>query len=209
MYTLDAYWGGDICRLPCAPIWRRKWQPTPVFLPGEFHGWRGLVGYSPWGHKESDTTEWLTLVLLPKSSAVRDGYMFPGVWRGYMVSALLSLKICHPGSQLWVFLLMKREDSKLFCQHIRWEWQEPSGCPATFLTLSHRKWFEGLFVSILPRGYLMSFHMHGRAVHLFHTWDAMQQWGFLFHARESLCQRVARLELSRKWYEVDYEVRRQ
>ena len=40
--------------------WRRKWQPTPVFLPGEFHGQRSLVGYSPWGCKESDTTEWLT-----------------------------------------------------------------------------------------------------------------------------------------------------
>ena len=39
--------------------WRRKWQPTAVFLPGESHGWRGLVGYSPWGHKESDTTEQL------------------------------------------------------------------------------------------------------------------------------------------------------
>ena len=37
--------------------WRRKWQPTPVFLPGESHGQRSLVGYSPWGHKESDTTE--------------------------------------------------------------------------------------------------------------------------------------------------------
>ena len=37
--------------------WRRKWQPTPVFLPGESHGWRSLIGYSPWGHKESDTTE--------------------------------------------------------------------------------------------------------------------------------------------------------
>ena len=37
--------------------WRRKWQPTPVFLPGEFHGWRNPVGYSPWGWKESDTTE--------------------------------------------------------------------------------------------------------------------------------------------------------
>ena len=37
--------------------WRRKWQPTPVFLPGESHGWRSLVGYSPWGRKESDTTE--------------------------------------------------------------------------------------------------------------------------------------------------------
>ena len=37
--------------------WRRKWQPTPVFLPGESHGGRSLVGYSPWGHKESDMTE--------------------------------------------------------------------------------------------------------------------------------------------------------
>ena len=37
--------------------WRRKWQPTPVFLPGKFHGQRSLVGYSPWGNKESDMTE--------------------------------------------------------------------------------------------------------------------------------------------------------
>ena len=37
--------------------WRREWQPTPVFLPEEFHGQRSLVGYSPWGHRESDTTE--------------------------------------------------------------------------------------------------------------------------------------------------------
>ena len=37
--------------------WRRKWQPTPVFLPGESHGQRNLVGYSPWGCKESDMTE--------------------------------------------------------------------------------------------------------------------------------------------------------
>ena len=37
--------------------WRRKWQPTPVFLPGESHGWRSLVGCSPWGRTESDTTE--------------------------------------------------------------------------------------------------------------------------------------------------------
>ena len=41
--------------------WRRKWQLTPVFFPGESHGQRSLVGYSPWGHKESDTTEQLTL----------------------------------------------------------------------------------------------------------------------------------------------------
>ena len=38
----------------------REWLPTPVFLPGEFHGWRSLAGYSPWSRKESDTTEQLT-----------------------------------------------------------------------------------------------------------------------------------------------------
>ena len=37
--------------------WRKEWQPTPVFLPGKSHGQRNLEGYSPWGHKESDTTE--------------------------------------------------------------------------------------------------------------------------------------------------------
>ena len=43
--------------------WRREWLPTTVSLPGEFCGQRSLVGYSPWGHKESgtDTTEWLIL----------------------------------------------------------------------------------------------------------------------------------------------------
>ena len=43
--------------------WRRKWQPTPVFLPGELHRERSLAVCSPWGHKESDTTERLTLSL--------------------------------------------------------------------------------------------------------------------------------------------------
>ena len=38
--------------------WRREWQPTPVFLPGKSHGQKSLVGYSPQGHKESDTKVW-------------------------------------------------------------------------------------------------------------------------------------------------------
>ena len=37
--------------------WRRQWQPTPVLLPGKSHGRRSLMGYNPWGCKESDTTE--------------------------------------------------------------------------------------------------------------------------------------------------------
>ena len=47
-------WVGTIPR-------RREWLLTPVFLPGKFYGQRNLMGYSPWGHKESDTTERLTL----------------------------------------------------------------------------------------------------------------------------------------------------
>ena len=42
---------------PC----RKEWLPSPVFLPGESHGQRSLACYSLWGHKEPDTTEWLTL----------------------------------------------------------------------------------------------------------------------------------------------------
>ena len=38
---------------------RRRWHPTPVLLPGKFHGWRSLVGCSPWGRQESDMTEQL------------------------------------------------------------------------------------------------------------------------------------------------------
>ena len=47
-------------------ILRRKWQPTPVFLPGESHGQRSLVGCSPWGLTESDTTEatWQHILLI-------------------------------------------------------------------------------------------------------------------------------------------------
>ena len=41
----------------CPWVGRIQWHPTPVFLPGESHGRRSLVGYSPWGRKESDTTE--------------------------------------------------------------------------------------------------------------------------------------------------------
>ena len=42
--------------------WRRKWQPTPVSVPGKFHGQTSLVGCSPWGHKELGMTERLTLL---------------------------------------------------------------------------------------------------------------------------------------------------
>ena len=66
--------GGDTDLIPGSrrPPWRREWLPTPVFLPGEFHEQRSLVGYSPWGHKESKMTEQLNFhescLWLPASS---------------------------------------------------------------------------------------------------------------------------------------------
>ena len=52
----------------------RKWQPTPVFLPGEFHGQRSLAGYSPWDHKEPDTTNTFifTLIYTQKRNRLTD-----------------------------------------------------------------------------------------------------------------------------------------
>ena len=52
--------------------WRRKWQPTPVFLPGEPHGQRSVVGYSPRGCKESDMTERLHFVIKNNYSEIKE-----------------------------------------------------------------------------------------------------------------------------------------
>ena len=55
------------CRRPGFNPWvrkiprRREWLPTAVFLPGESHGQKSLVGYSPWGHKELDMADWLII----------------------------------------------------------------------------------------------------------------------------------------------------
>ena len=79
---------------PGSVPWRREWQPTPVFLRSEFHRQRNLAGYSPWGHKESDTTEWLTvsnfsfipvdiclsLIFELKFPKIQSGVMFRAFW---------------------------------------------------------------------------------------------------------------------------------
>ena len=51
--------GDDWSDLAACIEWRRQWQPTPILLPGKSHGRRSLVGCSPWGCEESDTTEQL------------------------------------------------------------------------------------------------------------------------------------------------------
>ena len=64
-----------------ADRWRRKWRPTPVFLPGEPHGQRSLVGYSPRGRKESDTTERLHSLTHHSGREKQVGLHNKPVWR--------------------------------------------------------------------------------------------------------------------------------
>ena len=71
-------------------LWRREWLPTPVFLPGEFHGQRSLAGYSPWGLKELDTTERITLPLHATEVLELQS------WRG---NATVTLDSCLPNDE--------------------------------------------------------------------------------------------------------------
>ena len=64
---------------------------TPVFLPGEFHGQRSLVDYSPWGHKELDTTEQLTLGTSLVVQGLRSCLLMQGTW----VRSLVGKLRCH------------------------------------------------------------------------------------------------------------------
>ena len=58
-------------------LWRRKWQPTPVFLPGESHGQRSLAGYSPWGHRELESIEQLSMRRVSGLAAQMFSYRAP------------------------------------------------------------------------------------------------------------------------------------
>ena len=99
--------------------WNRKWQPTPAFLPGKSHGQRSLAGYSPWGRKESDTTErlstahtaslltWLFMRitgLCPQHSRRIQDWAGVGRLRALWLSTAVYLVVAEPNPSL-VFLL--------------------------------------------------------------------------------------------------------
>ena len=71
--------------------WRRKWQPTPVFVPGESHGQRSLAGYSPWGRTESDrtlVTDAGLFLLLREAAAVAPALMVAAAVAAAMAAAM-------------------------------------------------------------------------------------------------------------------------
>ena len=77
----------------------KKWQPTPVFLPGESHGQRSLVGYSPLDHKELDMIEYLTIALNTKGKLIFNYiWDFPG---GPMVTCQSACQSREHGFDSW------------------------------------------------------------------------------------------------------------
>ena len=93
---------------------RREWQPTPVFLPGESHWWRSLVGYGPGGHKESDMTEQLTHISLsfPSSQLVSWSFVWLAAHRLSIkgTSLLLALRLAA-GRPSWALSPARRRSA--------------------------------------------------------------------------------------------------
>ena len=96
--------------------WRRKWEPTPVFLTGKSHEERSLAGYRPWGHKQLDTVEWLNTHSRHWSRCLyEEKSNFSAQWLGYKVISLgsnrkkvyfwkmfpLLNKVCVYQAQVW------------------------------------------------------------------------------------------------------------
>ena len=80
--------------------WRRQWHPTPVLLPGKSHGLRSLVGCSPWGLEESDTTERLSSTSPPAPNLSQHQGLLWRVNFSYQVAKVLELQLQHQSLQL-------------------------------------------------------------------------------------------------------------
>ena len=74
--------------------WRRKWLPTPVFLPRKFHGQRSLVDYSSRGHKELDMTEWLILSLFFSIRCLIWSFFFPSNCCHWLIGNFMPFFAC-------------------------------------------------------------------------------------------------------------------
>ena len=98
-------------------VWRRKWQPTPVFLSGESPWTEESAGYSPWGPEESDSTEWLSTTQgkwnveggLGAGRTLKEGQEPHAAWmNGMGVNPFLQMRLFH-------FLL--NTDEEMYCLH--------------------------------------------------------------------------------------------
>ena len=107
LYSIIAKGLWDIWTVVGHKTQRRQWHPTPVLLPGKSHEWRSLVGCSPWGRKELDTTEWLpfhfSLSCIGKEMATHSSVLawrIPGTGEPAGLLSMGSHRVGHDWSNL-------------------------------------------------------------------------------------------------------------
>ena len=106
-------------RINLALLWRRQWQPTPVLLPGKSHGWRSLVGCSPWGREELDTNERLPFhfsLSLEKEMATHSSVLawrIPGVVEPGGLPSMGLHRVGHDWSDLAAAALLYTHDQDI------------------------------------------------------------------------------------------------
>ena len=96
-------------------LWRRQWHPTPALLPEKSHGQRSLVGCSPWGRKESDTTERLHFSALEKEMATYSSVLawrIPGTGEPGGLPSMGSHRVRHDWSDLAAAAVVKNPSAK-------------------------------------------------------------------------------------------------
>ena len=112
---------------PCRLSWRRQWHPTPVLLPGRSHGWRSLVGCSPWGRysrtRLSDFTFTFHFHALEKEMATHSSvfaWRIPGMWEPGGLPSMGLHRVGHDWSDLAAaaavgFLSVHTQKEEIFC----------------------------------------------------------------------------------------------
>ena len=108
-------------------VQRKRWHPTPVLLPGKSHGRRSLVGCSPWGHEESDTTEWLHFHFhaLEKEMATHSGVLawrIPGTGEPGGLPSVGLHRVGHDWSDLAAAAAAMTNDVKYFFMYVLHTW---------------------------------------------------------------------------------------
>ena len=105
--------------------WNRKWQSTPVFLPGRFHGQRSLAGSNPWGCKGSDTTERMRVHTHTLCDLV-GGHLklhFKLWWKEIVCSLLRAGSCTHIQAHICMYTQRTRWNFKLWSADIKWHYQ--------------------------------------------------------------------------------------
>ena len=178
--SLPPMWETRVWSLGKMIHWRRKWQPTPIFLPGKSHGPKSLAGYSPWSHKESGTTEQLPFLSFCSLTLVLTKVGLPGHASGKEPNCQCRRRKKH-GFDSWVWKIpwrRARQPTPILAWRIPWT-EEPGGLQSIRSQRDGHNWSD--LVLARPRT-----HTHTHT----HTHPTKLPWNFLGDNNIFCCNKV-------------------